>query len=154
SKKLSRAAAKRERTAFRQPIIPALALVLAAATFIAFHKVLSCDFVNWDDNFYVYENPHLKAGLSWPGIRWALTGVHAGFWIPATWLSFLVDYQLFELKAWGYHLTNLLLHVANVVLVFILFQRWTGQPYRSFLVAALFGLHPLRVESVAWVTER
>jgi tetratricopeptide (TPR) repeat protein len=131
-----------------------LLALIALATLAAFCPVFRANFVNWDDDVYVYDNPHLRAGLSRPGIAWAFTGVQGGYWIPVTWLSLLVDYQLYRLQPWGYHLSNLLLHLANALLAYLFFERTTGRPYRSAFAAALFALHPLRVESVAWVTER
>src|SRR5262245_38084035 len=114
-----------------------LLAVLAAATVAAFHHVLFCDFVNWDDDLYVRDNVDLRSGLSGAGVWWALTCVLGGFWIPLTWLSLLLDYQLYGLRPWGFHLTNLLLHAGNVVLAFVLIRRWTGQPGRALVAAAL-----------------
>ena len=131
-----------------------LLALLAVVTMLAFWRVFGCQFVNWDDNVYVYENTSLASGLSPEGICKALTELRGGYWLPVTWFSLHLDYQLFGMHPWGYHLTNLLLHVANVLLAYLFFARCTGRPYASLFAAALFGLHPLRVESVAWVTER
>src|SRR5262249_49432127 len=131
-----------EQAAGRKPADRLLLTLLAVAVAASFHEVLSCDFVNWDDDIYVYDNPHPPARLSGGGLRWAFTGVRGGYWIPLTWLSLLADYQLYGLRPWGYHLTNLALHVANALLAYLLFRRWTGQPSRSFVAAALFALHP------------
>ncbi len=102
---------------------------------------------------YVTANAHVR-GLTWESVKWAFRTGCAGNWHPVTWLSHMLDCQLFGLKPWGHHLTNVLLHALNAVLVFALLQQMTGATWRSLLVAALFALHPLRVESVAWVAER
>ncbi|HOX57716.1 MAG TPA: tetratricopeptide repeat protein [Candidatus Paceibacterota bacterium] len=135
-------------------LAPLLGLLLAAATLAAFWPVIHHDFVNCDDQAYVYENPALVAGLSWPAVVWAFTTGYAGNWHPLTWLSHLLDVQWFGLKAGGHHFTSLLLHVANTLLLFVVLRRMTGALWRSALVAALFALHPLHVESVAWIAER
>jgi len=111
-------------------------------------------FVNFDDDGYVYENPHVLHGLNVQGIVWAFTHVHTGYWIPSTWLSLMLDGQLYGLSARGFHLTNGLLHAATAILLFVVLRRMTGSLWPSALVAAIFAVHPLHVESVAWVTER
>ena len=111
-------------------------------------------FVCLDDNAYVTANRHVQAGLTWDGLRWAFTSTEAANWHPLTWLSHMADCQLFGLQPWGHHLTNILLHAFNSLLVFVVLRRMTGAVWRSLAVAALFGLHPLHVESVAWVAER
>lgn len=131
-----------------------LALVLAVGTFLAFSPTLRHDFVNYDDPEYVTANPQVRLGLTWENIRWAFTTVHAVNWHPVTWLSHLVDVQLFGLRPLGHHLRNVLLHTLNVVLLFGLLRKMTSATRLSFIVAALFALHPLHVESVAWVAER
>ena len=103
---------------------------------------------------YVSANPHVLAGLGWQGAEWAATAFKGGSWHPLTWLSLMLDAQIFGLRPGGYHLTNLLLHAASTVLLFLLLRRTAGATWRSALVAALFALHPLHVESVAWVAER
>src|SRR5688572_16837278 len=130
------------------------ALVLALLVFAVFRGALPNDFVSYDDPDYVTENPAVQGGLTFGGARWAFTTGHAGNWHPLTWLSHQADVQMHGLKPFGHHLTSLLLHCANVALVFLLLRKMTGDFWRSALVAALFGLHPLRVESVAWVAER
>jgi protein O-mannosyl-transferase len=131
---------------------------LLLLTVVAFGRVLNCDFVNLDDGIYVTENPAVQAGLTARGFRWAWTTFHAGYWQPLTWLSLQLDAQLFRHDgrpdAYGFHQTNLLLHAANVLLLFGLLVSLTGRVDRSAVVAALFAVHPLRVESVAWVAER
>jgi tetratricopeptide (TPR) repeat protein len=139
------------------PLEVRLCLGLAVATLAAFWPVLGYDFINYDDGDYVSENPDVRVGLSGPGVHWAFTTFHAGNWHPLTWLSLQLDATLFgpgSLLARGCHLTNLLLHTANAILLLIVLRRLTGALWRSALVAALFALHPLHVESVAWVAER
>jgi tetratricopeptide (TPR) repeat protein len=128
--------------------------LLGALTWLPFRQVLDADFVNYDDPQYVTDNPHVRAGLSAESARWAFTTTEACNWHPLTWLSLQLDYELFGLRPWGYHLTNVLLHIANTLLLFLVFRRMTGAVWRSAVVAGLFGLHPLHVESVAWVAER
>ena len=131
-----------------------ICLLLAAITFAAFAQTLRCEFINFDDDQYVTGNVNLRAGLTWQGIHWAFTATMAATWQPLVWLSFIVDRQLYGLNAYGYHLTNLLLHIANALLLFVVLNCATGYRWRSAFVAALFAIHPLHVESVAWVTER
>jgi Flp pilus assembly protein TadD len=132
----------------------ALCLVLLTVTAAAFGMVLANQFVNFDDPVYVTANEQVQRGLSVAGVRWAFTSTEALNWHPLTWLSLQLDQQLYGKSAWGFHLTNLLLHLANSLLLFLFLQRLTGAFWRSALVAALFALHPLHVESVAWVAER
>jgi tetratricopeptide (TPR) repeat protein len=127
---------------------------LAALTVAAYAGVWENDFFDFDDRTYVRENPGVHAGLSARGVAWAWTTFHAGYWQPLTWMSLQLDYSLFRLHAPGYHLTNLLLHVVNVLLLFGVLRRMTGDFWPSALAAALFAVHPIHVESVAWVTER
>ena len=131
-----------------------VSLLLTIATIALYWPVGSHPFVAYDDTFYVVDNPNVTAGLSWNAARWAFTTFHAGNWHPLAWVSHMLDWQLYGAKAWGHHLTNVLLHAANTVLLFLALRRMTGAVWRSALVAALFGLHPLHVESVAWVAER
>src|ERR1700688_3821611 len=127
-----------------------LPLGLCLLTLAAFLPVLRNGFVNFDDPQYVYANPHVRQGLSAAGLRWALTAQVAANWHPLTLVSHMLDVQLFGLNPEGHHLTSLLLHLANVLLLFAVLRRMTGRPLRSAAVAALFAVHPLRVESVAW----
>ncbi|MCS6851435.1 MAG: tetratricopeptide repeat protein [Gemmataceae bacterium] len=129
-------------------------LGLALATVATFAPCLGADFLEYDDPDYVTANPHVCSGLSLDNVRWALTATDAGNWHPLTWLSLQVDAQIFGLRPWGFHLTNVLLHAANTVLLVVVLRRLTGCLGRSAMVAALFAWHPLRVESVAWVAER
>ena len=144
-----------------------LCLLLALATWLAYWPVLRCGFVDLDDPLYVTENYQVQAGLSGKGLAWAFTTGHAANWHPLTWLSHQLDAQLFGLRAWGHHLTSLLLHTVNAILLFLVLRRAAGSTNREegeagfepqtalcALVAALFALHPAHVESVAWVAER
>jgi tetratricopeptide (TPR) repeat protein len=131
-----------------------ICLLLAAVTLLIYFPVVRYPFVNYDDDAYVINNSHVNAGINWPNFRWAWTAMAAGNWHPLTWISHAVDCQVFGLHAGGHHLTSLLLHALNTLLLFLLLQRATGARWRSAAVAALFALHPLNVESVAWVAER
>src|SRR3972149_1432137 len=124
------------------------------AVLIVFGQTLRHDFVNYDDRLYVYENPYVTHGLTTQGIVWAFTSKHASNWHPLTWLSHMLDCQLFGLAPWGPHLVNVLLHAATAILLFLVLRRMTGDLWPSVFVAAVFAVHPLRVESVAWVAER
>ncbi len=136
----------------RRPLL--LAGALALLTLAAFLPSFWNGFVNLDDSLYVTNNRVVKEGLTWEGLAWARTANVANNWHPLTMLTHMLDCQLFGLNAAGHHGTSLLLHVANVLLLFEVLRRMTGSPGRSAAAAGLFGLHPLRVESVAWVAER
>jgi len=129
-------------------------LTLGLTTLALFAPVLGHDFLSYDDQVYVTENAHVRAGLTWDGLLWAFQGSHASNWHPLTWLSHMLDCQLYGLNPLGHHLTNVLLHAANSMLLFLVLYRMTGAVWRSASVAALFAWHPLHVESVAWVAER
>jgi tetratricopeptide (TPR) repeat protein len=131
-----------------------LPLGLCLLTLAGFLPMLGNGFVDFDDPQYVFANPHVRQGLSAAGLRWALTAQVAGNWHPLALASHLLDVQLFGLNPKGHHLTSLLLHLATVLLLFAVLSRMTGSPLRSAAVAALFAVHPLHVESVAWVAER
>jgi len=137
---------------------------LAVLTLALYLPALTHNFVEYDDQQYVTDNPHVQGGLTWSGLMWAF-GYHAGNWHPLAWLSHMADCQIFGARPWGHHLTNILLHTANTLLLFALMKRLTrlrddaparqaGFVWRSAAVAALFAWHPLHVESVAWVAER
>jgi len=128
--------------------------LLIVATVVVFCQVRSHEFVHYDDDRYVTENPHVYRGLTGENVVWAFTTGHAANWHPMTWLSHQLDCRLFGLNAGAHHMTNVLLHAANTVLLFLVLRRMTGVAWRSGFVAALFALHPLHVESVAWVAER
>ncbi len=139
----------------RPPVLKLLiCFFLCLITLAAFWQVRHNDFINLDDNLYVTDNPHVQEGLTFKGILWAFTSPYAGHWHPMTWLSHMIDYDLYGLKPGGHHTTNLLFHIANTLLLFLLLLRMTGAAWKSGFVAALFALHPLHVESVAWVSER
>jgi protein O-mannosyl-transferase len=129
-------------------------LFLVFATVCAYWPVRHYDFVEYDDGGYVFDNPVVRAGLSWQGFAWAFAGEHDCNWHPLTWLSHMADCQLFGLNPGAMHLENVLLHCANSVLLLLLLNSLTGKLGRSAFVVALFALHPLRVESVAWIAER
>ncbi|MEI6608490.1 MAG: tetratricopeptide repeat protein [Deltaproteobacteria bacterium] len=129
-------------------------ILLIVATVAVFWQVNQYDFINLDDPIYVTENKNIQSGITSNGVQWAFSTTYAQFWHPLTWLSLMFDYQLNGLNAGGYHLTNLILHIMSVLLLFWLFNRMTGAIWRSAFVAALFALHPLHVESVAWIAER
>ena len=129
-------------------------IVLFVAVLAVFGQVQQFDFLKFDDEVYVTENPRVQSGITPDGIQWAFSTLYAEFWHPLTWLSLMFDYELYGLNAGGYHLTNLILHMLSVCLLFLIFHRMTGAIWRSAFLAALFALHPLRVESVAWIAER
>ena len=135
-------------------VTPALCGFLLLSVVLVFGQTVRHEFINFDDNNYVYENPQVTHGLTAQGIAWAFTHVHASNWHPLTWLSHMLDCQLYGLKPWGHHLTNVLLHAATAILLFLVLRRMTGDLWPSAFVAAVFAIHPLRAESVAWVAER
>lgn len=129
-------------------------LFLIAATLSVYSQIYYHDFVNYDDNVYVTENRHIQTGFNLESISWALTSSHASNWHPITWLSHMLDYQLFNMNPGLHHLVNLFLHIINSLLLFVVLKKMTGRFWPSGFVAALFALHPLHVESVAWISER
>src|SRR5437773_631908 len=129
-------------------------LALIAITWLVFGQTLGHDFVDVDDHVYVYENPSITRGLSVDGVAWAFTHIHSENWHPLTMISHMLDCQLYGLKAGGHHFTNLLLHTIAVLLLFAVLRDMTGAFWRSAFVAALFAIHPLHLESVAWIAER
>ncbi len=134
--------------------LPGICVALVATVLAVFGQVIHFDFINVDDNLYVYQNPHVASGLTWNGFLWAFTQAHAANWHPLTWLSHMLDCQVHGLNPGGHHLTNVILHAANAVLLFLVLRRMTGDLWPCTVVATLFAIHPLRVESVAWVAER
>lgn len=128
--------------------------VLGALVFLVFGQSLNHGFLNWDDNEYVYDNPMISRGLSLDGIRWAFTHIHSGNWHPLTSFSHMLDCQFYGLDPWGHHFTNLWIHALTAVALFLMLREMTGGLWRSAFAAALFAVHPLRVESVVWVAER
>jgi protein O-mannosyl-transferase len=131
-----------------------LSVAIALGTALPYMGVLGNGFINFDDNLYVYNNRFVLMGLSRASVTWAFTSTEISNWHPLTWLSLELDYHLFGLNAKGFHATNLVLHVADTVLVFWLLRNLSGAVYRSACAAAIFALHPLHVESVAWIAER
>ncbi len=129
-------------------------ILLTLVVFAVFWQVARCDFIIFDDDVYVTENIHVQSGITLEGLRWVFSTTYAEFWHPLTWLSLMFDYELYGLHAAGYHMTNLILHIMSTLLLFWLFNRMTGDIWQSAFVAAFFALHPLRVESVAWIAER
>lgn len=131
-----------------------IALLLGLLTLALYWPATGFDFTNYDDPDYIIYNPGVQHGINRESVLWAFKTSHASNWHPVTWLSHMVDYDLYGLKPGGHHLTNLILHAANVVLLFLVLCQLTGATWRSALVAALFAWHPLHVESVAWISER
>src|SRR5439155_25183805 len=148
----------------------AIALVcvfLIAITWLVFGQTVRYDFVNYDDDTYVYANPLITSGLTLPGVIYAFSGKHSGNWHPLTTLSHMLDCQLWGSRAGGHHLTNIVLHTIAVILLFLVLLQMTtpampepsdaaraGALWRSAFVAAVFAVHPLRIESVTWISER
>jgi len=131
-----------------------ICIILTALTLTVFSPVQNHDFVNFDDNLYILDNQHVKSGFNIKNVSWALTTLHGGFWFPLTWLSHMLDSELYGINPKGHHFNNLLLHIVNSILLFLLLNRMTDALWRSAFVAALFALHPLHVEPVAWVSSR
>lgn len=131
-----------------------ISVLLVLVSLIVFWQVLGYDSTLYDDPEYVFENPHVQHGLTFDSVKWACAATYDANWHPLTWLSHMLDYQLYGPDPAGHHATNLLFHVANVLLLFFVLSRMTGAVWRSAFVAALFAVHPLHVESVAWIAER
>ncbi len=129
-------------------------IILTLAILVVYWQVTGFDFVNIDDGVYVTQNSRVQSGISLKGFSWAFLTTYAEFWHPLTWLSLMLDRQLYGLNAGGYHVTNLILHIMSTLLLFWFFNRMTGEIWKSAFVAAFFALHPLHVESVAWIAER
>ena len=129
-------------------------LLLTLIVVAVYYQVRNHEFVHYDDYTYVAKNPHIQSGLNWKGISWAFTATRAGNWHPLTWLSHMLDLSLYGMNAGGHHLTNVVFHILNTLLLFMLFSKMTGDVWKCSFIAALFALHPLHVESVAWVSER
>ncbi len=129
-------------------------LALIALVLVFYSPIIHNGFLNYDDNRYITDNPNVKAGMTWATVEWAFTTYDESNWHPLTWLSHALDCELFGLNPAGPHSVNVLLHAANAVLLFLLLQSATGFRWRSLMVAALFALHPINVESVAWAAER
>ena len=132
-----------------------IGVLLLLVTLALYWPATRCDFVNYDDREFLAANHHVQGSLNWEAVKWAFCNTEQpAYWAPLMWLSHMLAWQFFGMNAWGHHLINVLLHATNTALVFLVFRRLTRATWRSLMGAALFGWHPLRVESVAWVTER
>jgi len=139
-------------TKVRIEVLISLSLILAIL--YIYYQTKNFDFVLLDDDVYITANPFVAGGLNTENIEWAFSHSHGGFWIPLTWLSYMIDSQLHGLQPGYYHITNLIFHIFNTLLLFFIFRKMTGDVWRSWFIAALFAVHPVHVESVAWVSER
>ncbi len=131
-----------------------VSLLLAAVTLGVYLRALECNFVTFDDEAYVTENEHVQKGVTWEGIVWAFSFNEYTYWHPLTWLSHMLDCELYGVDASMHHFSSVLLHAANVVLLFLVLRLATGALWKSGFVAAVFALHPVNVDSVAWISER
>lgn len=131
-----------------------ICLGLALIVILPFYQTSQFNFVIYDDSLYIMSNKNIQAGFNWNSISWAFTTMFGVNWHPLTWLSLILDYKMYGMNAGGYHVTSMLIHLVNSVLLFLILGRMTGQLWQSGFVAALFAVHPLHVESVAWVMER
>ena len=131
-----------------------LMLLLAVLAASPYARTGWHDYINFDDDLFVTENPVVRSGLTWEGVGWAVSTFHAANWLPLTWISHMLDVSIFGLDPGRHHLVNVLLHALSTALLFLALSRMTGAVWRSAFVAALFGVHPLHVESVAWIAER
>lgn len=129
-------------------------LALTVSVFTVYWQVGGHEFLNYDDLAYVVDNPHVNGGLTWENVRWAFTHSHSSNWHPLTWISHMIDYEIFGGEPRGHHMVNVAIHALNAILLFLALRVMTAFSWRCLVVAALFALHPLRVESVAWVAER
>src|SRR5438105_11717074 len=144
-------AAQMETKRYRSTLI---VIGLLALTWAVFAQTFRHEFINYDDPLYVIDNAHVRAGLTWRGIAWAFTHVHSQNWHPLTTMSHMLDCELFGLNPGAHHLVNVFFHSIAAVLLFILLAQITNRIWASAFVAAVFAIHPLRVESVAWIAER
>ncbi|MFB3851372.1 MAG: tetratricopeptide repeat protein [Acidobacteriota bacterium] len=129
-------------------------LFLVLASFLPFIPLLNAEFVYWDDDVYIVENARVQKGITLDNIKWAFTTIYFGFYYPMTWLSHMLDCELFGLNSKMHHLTNIIWHILNTFLVFVFFENSTKEKIKSFLLATIFAVHPLNVESVGWISER
>ena len=136
------------------PTSRTICILLLAGTFLIYWQGTNNGFINFDDNEYITENRQLQSGLTLESVHWAFTIASFANWHPVTWVSHMLDFQLYGLNPAGHHFTSLLIHAANVLLLFLLLNRLTGDPWKCAAVSALFAFHPLNVESVAWIAER
>ena len=135
-------------------IVFGICIFLAGVIWVVFGQTTKFGFINFDDDEYVYANPEVSQGLTLSGIRWAFTHTYSSNWHPLTWISHMMDCQFYGLKAGGHHFTNVFLHTLTTILLFLVLRRMTRMLWRSAFVAAIFAVHPLHVESVAWIAER
>ena len=135
-------------------LVPAISAALLLAVLAVFGQTIHHEFVNIDDTLFIQQNPLVVHGLTWQSVAQAFREPHAANWIPLTWISHAIDWDLYGDNAGGHHLTNVLLHAATTVLLFLALWRMTGDIWPSALATAIFAIHPLRAESVAWVSER
>jgi len=131
-----------------------IAFSLIAITLFSFYGVKDNSFLNMDDDVYVTDNARVKEGISWENIKWSFSTIYFGFYYPLTWLSHMLDYEIYGLNAGGHHITSMIIHIVNTLILFFALYRMTRKEWRSFIVAGLFAVHPLHVESVAWISER
>jgi Tfp pilus assembly protein PilF len=129
-------------------------IILTVLTYSTLNTILDNDFIDYDDGLYITENQYVRSGLNWASIKWAFQTTQTGNWIPLTWLSHMLAVELFDIAPGKHHMVDLILHCLNAILLFLILHKTTGSPWASFLAALLFAIHPLRVESVAWVSER
>jgi protein O-mannosyl-transferase len=135
-------------------VVLAVCGLLVVAVMLVFAQTARHEFINYDDQEYLYENQHVTGGVTLQGIVWAFTARYAANWHPLTWLSHMLDCQLYGLNAGGHHMTNALLHAASAIVLFLVLWRMTGDLWLGALVAVVFAVHPLRAQSVAWAAER
>lgn len=128
--------------------------ILVLLVLSVYWPVQNYEFINFDDNVYITENIHVQSGITLGGLYWAFSTKYFGLWNPLVWISFMIDYHFFGFNAGGYHWTNVILHIFNTILLFFIFRNMTGTVWRSAFVAALFAIHPINMESVAWIAER
>src|SRR5271154_3290351 len=140
--------------ATREKHVVIFCLLLTVATLAFYNPLIRNQFIDFDDQAYILKNSHIQNGVNWDTAKWSFTTFYYGNWHPLTWLSHALDRQLFGLNPIGHHYVSLLLHAVNAMLLFLLLQRATGFKWSSLVVAALFALHPINVESVAWAAER
>jgi protein O-mannosyl-transferase len=131
-----------------------ICILVAVAILVVYWPVRNYGLISLDDIDYIMGNPYVKAGLTWDSFSWAMKDVHTGYWHPLAWVTHMLDYQLFGSRVGGHHWTNVIFHIANSILLYLVLRRMSGSAWKSALVAALFAVHPLNVESVAWVSER
>lgn len=129
-------------------------LLLVILNLVVYLQLVNYPFIGFDDNYYIYENPNVLFGINWPAVKWAFSTYYMGHWHPLTWLSYLLDNQIYGLNAGKYHLTNILIHIANSSLVFLLLLRLTSRYGASLMVTILFAIHPMHIEPVAWISGR